>query len=91
MKLKGLLGRGDQDADGEEEKTYFMQELEIDDSEWGKTSSNQTIRQKIVQFCSKPSIAFTMDLISTILNLATVVWYVVYLDRIHHFTDGDNN
>ena len=34
-----------------------------------------------------------MDAIASILNLATVIWYIIYLDRIHHFTDGgeDNN
>ena len=95
MKIKGLLGKGSQDDNDEENKTYFMQEIEIDDSEWGKTSNNQTIRQKMVQFFSKPMIAFTMDAMSTILNMATLIWYIIYLDKIRDYTafteDGQLN
>ena len=32
-----------------------------------------------------------MDVISTILNLTTVIWYIFYLDKIREFTDKLNN
>ena len=45
----------------------------------------------MVLFFSRPKIAFTMDVISTILNLATLVWYILYLDKIRDYTDEMNN
>ena len=31
-----------------------------------------------------------MDATTTVLNLATIVFYIIYLDRIHQFIDKEN-
>ena len=87
MSLKGAARLGDHNG---EEIVIFKEDL-IDESTWGKSGENQSIRQKIIQFVQKPKNAFIMDAISTLLNLATISLYIRYLDRIHHVIDGDNN
>ena len=73
---------------GDDEHMNYIETSFIDDSTWGKTSENQTIRQKFTQLVQKPKNSFIMDAISTVLNLTIISIYIIYLDRIHHFIDG---
>ena len=88
MKLKSLLKRDNSEEGDEDNHTYFMQDLSIDLSKYDKTSRNQAFRMKIVQCFSTPKICLTMATITTVLNAAIVIWYILYLDRVHDFYDG---
>ena len=86
VRLKGLLRRGSSEEE-EEPVNYFMQGLVINRSKYFKSGNNQAFRIKMVQFFSGAEFSFALDSIATLLNAATVIWYILFLDMIHFHTD----